>query len=483
MPGVKPEMFLRNELQGTPFTVHNSRRRRKLPMKEPGRNIKGVRICTINVVMLIASCVLFVLVLYTTVQVSVKYQDLIVTTEDYIACEKNAALVHRGSDYLTDEVRLYVETLDRKHADNYFTEINTTRRRDRALENFPKHKTNPGTYAYLGEALEKSNDLTGREIYAIKLVATALGQNMETFPQIVRDTDLSPEHSALDAGKKIDLARSMVFDSAYQDAKKLITSNISYFLNSVILETRQKQQNDTKMLGDILLKQRVVLVILCLLNILIFLMIIVLIIKPLQVYMQCIKEEKMLKITGAYEFKHLALTYNDIYEIKAANNQMLRYKAEHDPLTGLLNRSAFDALKQMFKGRAEPMALLLIDVDYFKQVNDRHGHEMGDKILCRVARLLQDSFRSEDFAIRIGGDEFAMIMTEAVPGMKPIIKNKVEAINLTLQNPCDGLPPVSLSVGAAFSASGFPDSLYGDADSALYDVKARGRRGCGFYEP
>lgn len=100
-----------------------------------------------------------------------------------------------------------------------------------------------------------------------------------------------------------------------------------------------------------------------------------------------------------------------------------------------------------------------------------------------MAQLLQSSFRSEDFAIRIGGDEFALVMTEADSRMKLIIKNKIEAINLTLQNPCDGLPPVSLSVGVAFSAKGFPDSLYGDADSALYDVKARGRRGCGFYEP
>ena len=274
-------------------------------MKEPGKNIKGVRICTVNVIMLIASCVLFVLVLYTTVQISGKYQDLVATTEDYIACEKNAALVYKGSDYLTDEVRLYVQTLNKEHADNYFTEIHTTRRRDKALENFPKHKTTPETYAYLEEALEKSNRLTAREIYAIKLAAVARGQSMETFPPIVRETNLSPEHKALDAGAQIDLARSMVFDGAYQNAKHLITGNISYFLNSVILETRQKQQNDTKTLGDILLKQRVVLVVLCLLNILIFLMIIVLIIKPLQVYMQCIKEEKMLKITGAYEFKHL----------------------------------------------------------------------------------------------------------------------------------------------------------------------------------
>lgn len=452
-------------------------------MKEHKQNINGIRIRTINIIMLIAACVLFLLTLYITIQISIKYQNLVSATEDYITCEKNAALVHKGSDYLTEEVRLYVETLNKEHADKYFEEIYTTRRRDKALENFPVSKTHPETYAYLKEALKESNNLTIREIYAIKLVAVARGQNLEKFPQVVRDTELSPEDLALEPAAQIAQARNLVFDTGYQDAKKLIMGNISYFLNSIILETRQKQQRDTQELGNILLQQRATILILCLLNIVIFLMIIVLIIKPLQVYMKCIKEEKMLELMGAYEFKHLALTYNDIYEVKAANDQMLRYKADHDPLTGLLNRSAFDTVKQVLKGRMVPMALLLIDVDSFKDINDHHGHTTGDKILCRVAQLLHNSFRTEDFSIRMGGDEFAVVMTDATPQIKLIIENKVEAINLTLLNPCDGLPPVSISVGVAFSDSGFPDSLYEHADSALYVVKARGRRGCEFYQP
>lgn len=452
-------------------------------MTKQKQNIKGIRIYTTSIVMLIASCILFLLTLYITVQIAVKYKSLVAATEDYILCEKNAALVHKGSDYLTEEVRLYVETGSKEHADKYFTEIYTTRRRDKALENLPQTTTNPQTHTYLEEALKESNNLTIREIYAIKLVAVAKGQNLKKFPQVVQDTDLSPEDQALDPAAKINLARKLVFDTGYQDAKKLIMGNISYFLNSIILETRQKQQDDTRMLGTILVKQRVTLLVLCLLNILTFLMIIMLILRPLQIYMKCIKEEKMLELMGAYEFKYFALTYNDIYEVKAANDQMLRYKADHDPLTGLLNRSAFDTVKQVLKGRMIPMALLLIDVDSFKEINDHHGHKIGDKVLCRVAQLLRNSFRTEDFSVRMGGDEFAVIMADATPKLTMIIKNKVEAINLTLLNPCDGLPPVSISVGVAFSASGFPDTLYANADSALYAVKSRGRRGCEFFTP
>ncbi len=450
-------------------------------MKPKKDNVRGIRICTMNVVLLIASCVLFVLVLWTTIQVAERYNALVFATEDYISCEKNAALVREGSDYLTEQVRLYVVTLNTQNAHNYFTEIYTTRRRDLALEKFPTSKTSKETYAYLQEALEQSNKLTAREIYAVKLVALACGYDLENFPQVVRDAQLLPEDKDLPPEKKIERARHMVFDSAYQDAKKLIMSNISYFLNSIIQETRQRQLADTRDLGDIIVKQRMVLVVLCLLNILTFLMIIILIIRPLQVYMKCLKEEKMLELMGAYEFRHLALTYNSIYELKAANEKMLRYRAEHDPLTGLLNRGSFTLLKNMLKVRIAPTALLLLDVDHFKEFNDQYGHETGDKILCRVAHLLQTSFRAEDFSVRLGGDEFAVIMTNTAPEMKPIIKNKIEAVNLVLMDPGDGLPSVSISVGVAFSPSGFPDSLYGEADSALYSAKEHGRRGIRFY--
>ena len=73
-----------------------------------------------------------------------------------------------------------------------------------------------------------------------------------------------------------------------------------------------------------------------------------LIVKPLQLYINCIKEEKRLDITGSYEFKYLALTYNDIYEVKASHEALLRHRAEHGPLTGLINQGAFDQMKQFF---------------------------------------------------------------------------------------------------------------------------------------
>ena len=107
---------------------------------------------------------------------------------------------------------------------------------------------------------------------------------------------------------------------------------------------------------------------------------------------------------------------------------------------------------------------------------------MGDKVLKKVAEFLKESFRSTDYPARIGGDEFAVILSDVTPEQKNIIAEKIREMNRLLTHPSDDLPVVSLSVGGAFSDNGFSDQLYKKADLALYDVKDHGRCGCRFYE-
>jgi diguanylate cyclase (GGDEF)-like protein len=130
----------------------------------------------------------------------------------------------------------------------------------------------------------------------------------------------------------------------------------------------------------------------------------------------------------------------------------------------------------------EHMALLLIDVDYFKKINDSYGHAVGDRVLKRVAELLHSSFRSVDILCRIGGDEFAVVMTRVNSSMRQLVLDKIAQVNDLLQHPKDDLPPVSLSVGVAFSDRENPKGdIFKDADEALYRVKRAGRKGCEIY--
>ena len=130
-------------------------------------------------------------------------------------------------------------------------------------------------------------------------------------------------------------------------------------------------------------------------------------------------------------------------------------------------------------------ALLLIDVDKFKNVNDTYGHDVGDKVLKHIASVLRESFRSNDHICRIGGDEFATIMVNAGPQFVELIRSKVERINERLIHPTtDDLPPISLSVGVAFgSEQNGTGNIVKDADLALYQVKEHGRCGIAFFTP
>lgn len=450
--------------------------------KEKGGKIKGIKIRTINYAMIIAAAVLYVVLVYATVQASIKYKRLIEATEDYILCEKDAALVREGSDYLTEQVRLYVVTLEPEYMEAYFTEKNVTRRREQALEELEEYETSQETYDYLQRALDNSNKLTEREIYAMRLITLAQGYDEASLPEEMKGVVLQEADKNLSSQEMVDRARSMVFDYGYRNAKELIMSNTDYFLDSIIKWTRNKQSESAMVLQNIMNRQRECVVVLFVLNAANFILVIMLIIKPLQVYIDCIKEEKRLEITGAYEFKYLALTYNDIYEVNAANEVLLRHKAEHDPLTGVINRGAFEQMREVLKASTDPLAFLIIDVDKFKLINDCYGHEIGDQILKKVAKHLSDTFRTQDYVARIGGDEFAVIMTNSTRELQPVIQNKVESMNQFLKKPDDGLPPISLSIGIAFSDKGFPEELYRQADRALYQVKENGRCGCHFYD-
>ena len=443
--------------------------------------IRGIKIRTLNVVMISISCILYVLLLWATVHALQKYDIMVSATEHANACQKNAALVSEGSDYLTEQVRLFTVTMDKQYLMNYFKEIYSTKRRDTVLDQLGDYDISSKTSDYLRTALNESNELMQTEMYSMKLIAAANHYSMTNYSD-VEQIDLTTEDAALSPKQMIEKAQDLVFGSDYQNAKKSISRNITNFLDAILIDSRQKQQASTLNLKRTMRNQQILISILFIENILIFILIIRLIIKPLQIYINNIKHEKRLEITGSYEFKYLAFTYNNIFELNAANELILRHQAEHDPLTGIMNRGAFEQLKTAFKTYTDPFAFLIIDVDKFKLVNDGYGHETGDDVLKKVAKLLEKSFRSTDYPARIGGDEFAVIVTNITPDMKTVILNKINAINETLMNPDDDLPQVSLSVGAALSECGFTDDLYKKADTALYEVKEHGRCGCRVFE-
>jgi diguanylate cyclase (GGDEF)-like protein len=203
--------------------------------------------------------------------------------------------------------------------------------------------------------------------------------------------------------------------------------------------------------------------------------------KPLTSMVRHMQAQETIPISGVEEMRVASRMYNRILKENQEARERLSHQASHDALTGLFNRGAYDLL--MESADTEHMALLLIDVDHFKTVNDTYGHAIGDRVLKRVADILRHSFRSVDILCRIGGDEFAVVMTRVNSSMKQLVINKIAQANNLLQHPTDDLPPVSLSVGVAFSDRENPQGdIFRDADAALYKVKEAGRKGCAVFE-
>ena len=169
----------------------------------------------------------------------------------------------------------------------------------------------------------------------------------------------------------------------------------------------------------------------------------------------------------------------DITESKKLE-QELAYQAFHDPLTKLANRALLrDQMEMAWKRRTEPgsLALLFVDLDRFKQVNDSRGHEAGDELLILVARRLKSSVRGGDKVARFGGDEFVVICED--------IANRDEAVQIAgrireslarTYRLSSGAADVAASVGIAIEdGQETVEDLLRDADMAAYRAKELGR--------
>ena len=142
-----------------------------------------------------------------------------------------------------------------------------------------------------------------------------------------------------------------------------------------------------------------------------------------------------------------------------------------DPLTGLANRRHMEVVLEhawAAARRGEPLAVLALDLDGFKQVNDRDGHQAGDRLLCRVAQALRDEARRSDVAVRYGGDEFLVILPGGDEGGARAL---VERLRRRLGDAVE----ISDGVAVYGPAHATPDDLIREADRRLYETKHRGR--------
>lgn len=177
--------------------------------------------------------------------------------------------------------------------------------------------------------------------------------------------------------------------------------------------------------------------------------------------------------------RRLVLQRQTFEDALHAEKERLAFQASHDWLTGLSNRRAFEArLQSELDGRENSLSLILLDLDQFKSVNDSCGHLAGDRLLCQVARLLQQDRHPHDLVARLGGDEFGLILPRCAPydavDIAERLRRSLELFNFAWDDRCFA---VTASIGVALIADANTtlEEAMRRADAACYRAKEKGR--------
>ena len=372
----------------------------------------GIKIRSISFCMLILCCVLCAGVFISAFMQKSQYNTILKNMTSYARCTKAVNEFRDTSDYLTNQVRLFLVNQDVSYAEKYFQEFYEAQNREKSLIHIKEIHSEGIIKMTMDLAYKESQDLAQIEMYAMALIYHALSIPEKMFPAELKDVKINAADLALSNNEKLAAAEGLLFGMDYQDSKNQINRYTTIGLEEILSHYLQVQTTDKNHFYRFLLIQMCTIVALFLASVGLFIAIRLLVLRPIDYDIKSIRGEKKMHVLGSYEMRLIAKTYNALREKDEIKASILKHKAEHDPLTGLINREAFAKIKEVLSDTAEPIAYLIIDIDLFKAVNDKYGHLVGDEVLKKISAILCEQFRNTDYVARIGGDEFAVIMTK-----------------------------------------------------------------------
>ncbi|MCW3790120.1 diguanylate cyclase [Paenibacillus sp. LS1] len=193
--------------------------------------------------------------------------------------------------------------------------------------------------------------------------------------------------------------------------------------------------------------------------------------------------------TRVYKLKNLIKELETEYTKIKISEKISKHMSLHDPLTGLPNRLAYNDRLAWSISNAQrndsKLAVMFVDADGFKQVNDTYGHDVGDQVLLEMAKRLSETIPTTDTVARLGGDEFIILSHLKDDHDAEIIAKQLEAAFSTHFKIAGNYINVSISIGISlFPKHGQePSELLRHADRAMYKIKKNGKNGYGIFEP
>ncbi len=403
------------------------------------------------------------------------YRKVMEATEEYVSWKDTAQDMQIGSDELTNQVRSFVVTEDPKYMDGYFEESKSNRRQN-SLALIKQYLDGTEIYEHLQTSLNTSIALMDDEYYAMRLVVEVIDMdlNSERVPSEVRGVVLSEADAALSNDGKRDLAENIVYGEKYASYKATILGGVADAVNALDKMLSNEMNDASSQLQRIIILQHALILTNVIFVAAVILLMYVYVLHPVMAAIDCLVDNRNVRVHGFREYRYIAETYNRVREQNDEQNIKLVYEAEHDKLTTLYNRTGYDSIFQRID--LAHCLFILLDVDKFKDVNDEYGHAVGDKVLKKVSDSMKEYFPEEtSHVFRIGGDEFSIIMENFDASKANEIVKRCEKLNASLRA-ASKQAKISLSIGMAVgNALDTTDTLFRKADNALYEVKNNGR--------
>ncbi len=439
---------------------------------------KGVRLRTDLIFFLIPTLLVVAVIMILEITAGKECRLMEMISERYSSAQTAVSDMSTMSDDQTYLAHFFVITGEPEYVKAYCAENRVTEWGEQAIREL-KMLPDGGAdtvLADLNRAISLSNELVQMESYAMRLTLEAGDYDRRDVPEEMLTISVTEEDSKLSEQEQKLRAQELFSDRQYRECRKQMRESIALCREELTRSGEQKLTALSERTAVLLKIQTALMLALLMWLFGALFMVRQMIQRPLAEMTEFMHEQKPSPVTGIKELRDAARTYNKMLEENRIAQEKLSRQASHDALTGLFNRGAYDML--MESADQAHIALILADVDGLKQINDTYGHAVGDRILKRVAKILQNSFRSVDVVCRIGGDEFAVIMTRANSSMRQLLANKIIHVNELLKQQEDDLPCATVSMGAAFSDRDNPKGdIFGDADAALYRAKKAGGGG------
>ncbi len=417
---------------------------------------KRINMGLLSTVLTLITLIVFVFIIVISYKVNQSYNDVRSSINRFVICEQSSDTIKTSSNELTELARMFVVNHDERFALAYVEELEENNAQQKALEDLKRFCSDKEiALQRLEVAISQSKSLTAMELYNMRLCYEIFNKNTDEIPDLIRKIEIKPSERNLSHEELHELAVKNMFGNGYLIYKMRVNDNCLITIKAISDEIKQEVDLNAEILGRNLDRLRIFILILLVVN--------------------------ALSTIGLKEFRDVTKSYNKMYEMGERQNRILLKNAEYDALTGILNRRAYEQICSSSAKQKISIALLLIDMDNFKHINDTYGHTGGDSALKALASILRDTFRNEDYVCRIGGDEFAAVLVNFKPEGFKIVQEKIASVNERLSQ-IEGLADVSVSVGIAFSSTGYTEELYKKADKALYSIKESGKKGCQIFE-